>query len=105
MKTTMKVLDIFKFSNESKYIFIVELIEGTILIGHTFKTTEAERKFTVKGIGLENKPFDKKSMSIYVELAEDYGSTDNFIDKIFFREEVEGSIDDTESKYQQKNDR
>lgn len=66
MKTKIKIKEIHTIGNNNfeKVIFIIELLEGTILINDFFDNSNLS--FKISGVGMENLAFDKKSISIMV---------------------------------------
>lgn len=82
MKTKIKVDEIFNISD--RIIFAVTVEGDKYLIGDIFSNQDANLKFELKGIAMENQPQSNKK-SLLVILLEDYNSIEDFQDKEFIK--------------------
>lgn len=80
MENKIRIHDIFKLSG-NKIIFIIELIEGKFNINDSF--IYKNLTFKIKGVGMNNKSFNKKSIDILVDILNEKYSLEDFKDKIF----------------------
>jgi len=87
MKTKIQINNVSKLKTAKglQVIFDIKLLEGAILIGNVFKNIQNSISFKVKGVGLENKKFEEKSMTILVDLI-DQNEIENLSDQIFISE-------------------
>ncbi len=87
MKTKIQINNVSKLKTGKnlQVIFDIKLLEGAILIGNVFTDIQNSISFKVKGVGLENKKFDKKSITILVDIINP-NEIENLSDQIFISE-------------------
>ena len=67
MKTTVKITNVFAFSDQ-KYIFDAEIIEGdTLLKGYVFTNKDKNLKFEVNSVGM-SKSIEKNNFPLVVKI-------------------------------------
>lgn len=87
MRTQIQINSIstIKTKKGQQTILDIKLLEGNILIGTVYKNTKDSISFKITGIGLENKKFDKESISVLIEII-DFNKTENIVDQFFISE-------------------